>query len=170
MPPPLRRIPHYSAAMSEATRAVIEYLRQMHEKEPVSYAQLSAIAGMDVQKHRGILDTARRYLRRAPYKMLFDVDRNIGFICLPNTEKLGYNDRQIESVHRKARKMGEEIGTVDPAQLSPLEKHRLLCQMTRVAIVAFGTDQRTLPQIEGKPLHERITLNPADYKDLFKGF
>lgn len=70
------------------TYLLVKRLTEASEENPfISYAELSELIGMDVQKGaRAYLLSARKIVRRE-YNKVFDVKRNRGIILLTDEEK-----------------------------------------------------------------------------------
>jgi hypothetical protein len=165
---PLRRIPRSSSHAKIVSRTWADHLQQQVPGAEVSYATLKEMTDVDPQERRDLLDTARKLAQRLSGKV-FDVITGEGLVCLSESGKLGFVGKRTERVHRSLRKTAQVLATVDQDLLTPLEKHRMLGQMSVIAIAAYVTDSKTGRQLEGKPLHEQYRITPADYQDLFKG-
>jgi len=154
--------------MSLATRELIERLRPMQPGDTISYADLTALAGVDVQERRDLLDTARTYLREQ-HNQVFDVLTNVGLVCLSEAGKIGLGRKRRTFTHHYTTKTTRILQTVDLPQLSPVEKQCWLAEVSISAAVSMATHEQTARQIETQREPRRLLIDPATYKELFKG-
>ncbi len=166
--PPIHRIPRTGSAASLATRAVVTRLETMAPGDTVSYSELSTVAGVNVQERRDLLETARRIVRRLHGKE-FDVEINQGLVCLSEPGKVGLGARRRQFAHRQARKTADILQTVVVDQLTPLEQHCWLAELSIAAAVSLATHDKTVRQIEAQGTPQPLLIDPRAYKDLMKG-
>jgi hypothetical protein len=140
----------------------------MHPGEQVSYADLEAIAQVSPQQRRDLLDTARELALKLR-GLVFDVLTNVGLLCLAENGKLGHTGKRFERVHRFNGKTARILQSVNHAELTPVEKTRLLGQMAASAVVSLGSSPQGMQQLEAKASQKAITINLEDYQDIFKG-
>jgi hypothetical protein len=168
MLPRIQRIPRTRSAMSEAARALVDRLGRLEPGALVTYEELSAIAGVDVQTRRDLLYTAFAYLRQEE-GFVFDPDTGVGYVRLTESGKIGRGRRKRGMLHRAALKNTEELKTVDYGPLTPLEKYQWLAESSISAAVTLATHEKTARQIEAQHTPQPIRIDPRDYQDLFKG-
>jgi hypothetical protein len=165
LPSRVQRIPR-DGRYSQETLLLALLFEEKHTGDIVTYEEMQHSTGMDMQIYNGRLQTARR-LVRARTGRLFDCLPGVGLICLSEGGKLGRSSRRLQSTHKRLRDVGADLGTVDQSRLSPLERHRHLGLLSVTAIAAWATSEKTTHQLEGVPLHQQLSINPADYVHLF---
>jgi hypothetical protein len=154
--------------MSEATRALIERLRHLTTGELVTYAELQAVAGVDVQAHRHLLYTAMNYLREEE-GMVFDPDIGTGIVRLTEPGKTARGRRRRGYVFRFARKTSRELGTADVASMTDLERYKHLAELSISDAITLAAHENTARQIETQQNPQPVLIDPTQYKDVFKG-
>ena len=164
---PLHRIPRTSAQAGIDARLLIDRCRTMQQGEFISYAELSALIGKDVQQRRDLLKTMRRVLR-AQYSMVFDVEINEGLVCLSSAGIVGRNDKNLQRLYRAAGQSYQDGQCVDPDQLSPLQRYQWMAQQGIVMAVGLFTHPKTLAQHVDAQRVPQLPFNPDDYRDLFR--
>ena len=168
LPRPPRRIARTSAHASLVARDWADQLKTMQAGEEITYADLAALTGVDPQRRRDLLTTARELVLRQ-HGLVFDVVVDTGLVCLGEADKLGLSQKRFEAVTRTNRKTGAILGTVQAEALTPVEQNRLWAHMAAVAMVSFTLAPQTLLQLETQQQPQRLEVNPADYQHLFKG-
>ena len=163
-----QRIRQTSGTLGWATRVVIERLAQAKPGDEIIYIELNGLTGINVQIQRYVLNTARRYLRDNN-NMVFDVEPNIGLVCLPNEGRLGRGHKRLQFVHNYAKNTVKELQTVDPVGLTPLQKHCLLAELSIAGAVTLMTHEKATQRLEAQTTPQQITINLEDYRDLFRG-
>lgn len=143
-----QRVPHTSAQAGLETRQLVQRLSTCDYHDLVTYAEMQELTGVDVQERRDLLNTARRIVQHT-YGKVFDVENNVGLVCLTEREKVGYGESRTQRIARASIKNVRMLETVDMAQLSPEEKLRHNAQITVNAAVHLYTHEKTLSQLVG---------------------
>jgi hypothetical protein len=170
MATPLRRIPKTGAAMSLATRELIQYLETMQPNDFVTYADLKTLTGVDHQERLlDLLGTARHYLRET-YRKEFDLLPGQGVLCLTEAGKVGVMRRRRRELHTRATKSVRIGQTVDLGQLTDSQKYLHLAELSVVGAVSLATHEQTVEELETTHAPRTLLMDPAALKrDLFKG-
>lgn len=164
---PLARIPRTASQAGLDARQIAARLHAMQKGDRVTYAELSTLIGKDVQARRDLLTTARN-LARAEYGMVFDVETDIGLVCLDSPGIVGLTERKLERQYRTAGRIKRDLDCVNPDTLTALERYRWMAQQGIVVAVGLFTHPKTLTQhVEARSVPQ-LPFNPNDYKDLFK--
>lgn len=118
---------------SHETRLLYERLSKMTHGDKISNAELSKVAGVDIQTHRGPVQTARRWCERE-HGLVFDVERGKGLICLNNSEKVALPPKTFDRVRRMSQRVARTLDTVDYEALSPQDKVQINVHRTVLAV------------------------------------
>lgn len=165
---PIRRIPRTSSSTGLYTREMIEKLKGVAPGETITYAEIDATIGVDVQDRRDLLQTARRHVRTL-FQKEFDVIIDVGLVCLHEHEKANLAGRRRERTHRFTTVTIDILGTVDHAALTPLQAHHWLAETSIAAAVALTTTEQTVRELEAQPTPQPLLIDPRSYAGLFAG-
>ena len=164
---PLQRIPRTLAHAGLEARQIIERCRHMAPHDQVTYAELTALVGVDVQERRDLLDTARKGLRQE-YGMVFGGGTGVGLVCLDSPGMVGWSEGRLQRLHRASGRVQQVLDCVQPEGLTPIEKHRWLAQCSITASVALFTHPKTITQLaQGQP-PPALPFNVEAHQDLFR--
>lgn len=147
------RVTRTSAHAGLYARQLAQRLAQITPDSFVSYSELSALIGVDVQERRDLLMTARRLVQEQQ-GIVYDVVQNQGLVRLTTPGIVGHVDSRIQRLQRASHRTKAVADCVQPAELSPLDQHRWLAQQSVLASVAVLTHHKTLMQLaagEGPP-------------------
>jgi hypothetical protein len=164
---PSQRIPRTSAHAGVDARQLAERLRSMQPGDEVTYAELSALIGVDVQVQRGLLQTARKLVRQA-YGLVFDVRTNVGLVCLSSPGMVGFVDNRLERLHRASGRVQDVLACVNPAELTPVEKHRWLAQQSVTAAVGIFAHAKTVGQLAEGGAPPALPVDLEAYRHVFQ--
>jgi hypothetical protein len=162
----ITRIPPLSPHAGLEAKLLATRAGALQPHEFLSYTEMDAVTGVKVQEHRHILDTAR-LLARHIYGKEFEVIRDHGWRCLTEAGKLGKSDRELQRTHRHMGRIKDILDCVDPAVLTPLEKHTWLCELSITAGVQLMTHPKTLQQLETGAAPPALPWDYMTAKDLF---
>jgi hypothetical protein len=165
---PLHRIPHSRAHLGLAARQLVDRCRQLAVHELVTYAELSALVGVDVQKQRrDLLANARRELLTV-HGILLDVSIREGVVRLDNTTGLEREARLLTRQHAAASRMAAELKHgFAPETMTPAEHLQYLGHQTIVAAVHLFTSPTTQRQVTQGAAPPALVWNLDAHKDLF---
>ena len=96
----------------ELIELILEQLTQAEDGELITYSQLSALTGVDVQfEHRRLLDAA---LKKALYdhSIVFENERNIGYRRWSDPEII-IRLREMQRIRNATKKGRDKLSTVD---------------------------------------------------------
>ena len=114
--------------------------------EEITYSELSALIGRDVQDAgAGNLATARNKALNQN-QIVFGTIRNVGIVRLDDAGRLGATKAHINRSRRIVRKGRKVAATVDPAKLSPDERGEYRNIVTTAAVL----DLVTRPMVQKK--------------------
>lgn len=133
--------------LSSDSKALAKELEAVEVGATVSYSQLTAAIGRDVQGGgRGALETARRIVQR-DHRAVFDVVRNTGLKRLADSEIVDLSDRARDGLRHSARRIAKKLVCVDYQKLTAAHqcKHNAALSMFgAIAEMATDTAQRRL--------------------------
>lgn len=166
---PVTRVPKTQAALSLATRTLIERLRQLQPGETTTYAELSALAGEDIQfTHRGLLQRAMDYVWEELHTGL-EVVINVGVQRLTEEQKIGHASRRRRYAHNYSTKTVRRLQTTDLGSLTPLQKHQWMVEASIAAAVSLATAEQTQRQLQEQATPQPVQIDPRQYVGLFQG-
>lgn len=151
------------------TLQLIERLRQVQVGGTVSYAQMTAAAGRDVQtKARHNLRSARAALLREGY--VFDVVRGSGLVRLTGDKVVATGGRTVARVRRASKRELRRQATVNPATLEQHERlvHGGLIVQLSTIIVSTSRSVLTNAMKRIEKGHVPQLPKPADLSRLMR--
>jgi hypothetical protein len=162
------RLPHTQPETSLDARVLAERLSTADPEDVITYDELAALIGKDVQhKRRDLLDTARNLVLREHHKT-FGTVTNVGIKCLSSTAIVSLGEQARSRLRRASGKTLKRLACATLEELPPLEVHRLLAYTSVLGAVHALTHFATVKRAQ--QLQETaapLPLNPAHYKDLF---
>ncbi len=147
---------------SPITQQLVQTFRDMKEGDFISYKDLKAIAGCDLQErhHNHFLQTARG-IARAEYSIVLDCHIGKGFSRLTNEEISPYANK----IHGKRLKgdtlnYRKKIECVEPAKLTPASRIEYGLSMAYLALREAFSDKDTQ-----EVLKHRVMRSPEQILD-----
>jgi len=136
---------------SADARLLYKRLSEMNSGDFVSYAELSAIIGRDIQHEgRGYLNTARLMCEREDSKT-FGIITNQGLRCLNNGEVINTAAHAVTRIKRASRKSIRRLQCVnDISALSNDEKIRLNTYASILGVMATMAKGSSIKKIEAR--------------------
>ena len=157
--------PTIGRASAEAER-LTKRLQSAETGEVITYAELSDIAKIDVQLHRGQLDTARR--RVLKNGIAFDPVMGVGLRRLANDEIPDIASNAIKKSQRVAKKGMRTLACADYSNLPPDLKIRHTVTATVLGLMARSGERKTLNLAEQSArMTDSATLKIGDVSSLF---
>lgn len=117
---------------SAETEKLIVRMREMEVGEVLTYDQMRAATGVDCQKDRTHIQTARRHLLNEDQRV-FSAVRCVGIKRLNDVEIVEQEGTTTIKIRRTVRGSLRRLATVNPDKLPPLEAQRY-----RVASAGLG--------------------------------
>lgn len=157
--------------MSFEARELYERLRALKVGEVATYAELSAVAGRDVQGDaRPQLYTAMRAVRREDQMVIGTVTK-VGVRRLSDVETVGSAETSRRKISRESRRAMERLSTVDYEALPSDVKRRHNSEFTVFKTTEFFSRPSGLARIE-KQLGAKVDatkggLPPAETFEMF---
>lgn len=142
-----------STEISPDVRALTDALMGVSPGSKITYAELSAAIGRDVQKHRYLIESARRIAQRE-HGAVFSVEYGVGYARL-TTEQLpdvaATARRRIRSSARKGLKALRQ-GAAKANDVSPETQRKLNAEISALALAEFvAGDKHAAPA----PVHDQ---------------
>lgn len=100
--------------------------------------------------------------------MVFDIEIDVGLVCLDSPGILGLTERHLTRQYRSAGRIHLNLECVDPDTLPPLERYRWMALQGINTAVALFAHPKTLTQHVETQRTPQLPFNPEDYRDLFK--
>lgn len=117
-------------------------LLQAKPGDMIRYSELSALCGLDVQKHRHLLYTAKRNAERE-LRCLFSVVTDVGLILNPPDANVDEVKRDSARVRRKARRSINRSANVPYESMSPQAKLELTAERTLLKLACMTYSRKT---------------------------
>ena len=151
------------------SRMLYQRLAEMDVGEFISYSDLSAIIGRDVQgEARNCLNTARFICERENDKT-FGVVRNEGLKCLSSSEVVLTALSSVEHIRRTSRRQIKRMRCVkDYDGLAPEEKIKFNTYTSILAVMTTMTKGSNIRKIEAKVEETQDQLPYAKALEAFK--
>lgn len=144
-------------------------LRQARVGEVVTYRELGAAIGADVQNGaRGHLLTARRLAMKTD-GYVFDVVTNQGLVRLSADQTVATASRDLRSIHRRARRMLETQSTVDAAELDNAARVKFSATLSLAGALLQASTPTAMKKIEGRVQEKNDRLSLPETLSLFAG-
>jgi hypothetical protein len=90
-------------------------------------------------------------------------------VRLTESGKISKGRRKRGLLHRFARKNTRELHTVDLGQVTDLEKHQHLAELSISAAITMASHETAARQIEAQATPMPLLIDPAHDRDPFKG-
>ena len=141
--PPLARFER-----SPITQALLDRVIVAKENEVVGYAELSEIAGDDVQNGaRGLLRSAREIALKS-HGIATDAVTNVGIKRLDDAGAIAVAASMPMRIHRTVRRGERYMETVDPTELCTVEQERLVVTRLHLGILNLFSLPRTYTALQ----------------------
>jgi hypothetical protein len=153
--------------LSVDTQVLIDRLKKVEPEHTITYAELSAAIGRNVQNGaRHLMETARRRLI-ADHQILFDVVTNEGLKRVQGDQIVAVGSRGVKHIGRHARRTAKKIGCIgdDYSKLSKEQQHRFNGVGTILSFVSHATKEKQVAKISDAA-SEKLPL--AKTLELFK--
>jgi hypothetical protein len=161
------RITKTAAHAGLYARQLAQRLAALSPETFVSYADLSALIGVDVQERRDLLSTARNLVRKE-HGIVYDVVQNQGLVRLTNPGIIGHVDGRLGRLQRATHRTKGILDCVQPEGLNALEKHRWLAQQSVVGSVAILTHPKTVTGLAQGDAPPQLPFALATHAEVFK--
>lgn len=149
------------------TQLLQKRLEQVPEGETVTYADLSAVAGVNVQDEgRGLLRTARSNAERE-IKSLFSVVFGVGLKRLSPNETASETGRATDHIRRTAKRAFARSAKADWSRMTPEAKAALNTERTLLHFAAQATTDKSRKKIENAVAAANDAIN---FQDTLKHF
>jgi hypothetical protein len=133
----------------------------------IPYADLSTVAGRDVQhKRRDLLDTARRLAFRE-HRKVFRAVTNVGLKCLTSPDFLAVGEQHRGRLHRGCRKTVQELTCAVLSELTPDERYTLMAHQSILGAVTVLTEPRVLQRARTVTQQLQMPMDVRHYQNLF---
>ena len=143
--PQAQRIPRIECGLDPLTIQLAHHLAAAKPGDVVSYADMKTLIGLDLQRHNGRLQNARR-LARLLAGAIFKTLPNVGFLCLGEAEKVPYIETKLGHVHNATVDVVKDTLAVNTDALTPTEKIRHLGVQTIAGYMSLLTHEHLLYQ------------------------
>ena len=135
MPPePESKVVRIIPALSIESGVITVRLRECKPGDIVTYAELDALIGKSIQRHRGSLDTARRTVERDD-RMVFEAVRGVGVKCLTSPEAALSLATNIKRTRMAARKGVRKARAIKIEEVPQSERGALIARASYLALV-----------------------------------
>jgi hypothetical protein len=121
-------------ALSIESGILVSRLRQAKPGDVVTYAEMSKIIGMSVQKHRGSLDTARRIVMRDD-RLIFGCVKDVGLKRLDAEEAAASLATDVKGTRAKARKGGRKARAIKYEDVPQDARSTLIARASYLSLV-----------------------------------
>lgn len=156
------------AEVSIEAKLLYQKLSQMVQGDQATYAQLSDVAGCNIQANRGYLYTALRMCESENGKT-FGVMRNIGIQCLNSEEIINTGEDVVRRVKKMTRRGIRRFTCItDLDSLSNESKIKLNTYSSVFGVLAHMTKQKTISRVEKKAEIALSQLPIGKMLDVFK--
>lgn len=157
---------HTIGRASAEAELLTKHLQGITAGQVTTYAELSAIAKIDVQVYRSQLDTARRRLLKEG--VAFDAVMGVGLRRLNNDEIPDVAASAIKKSQRVAKKGMRTLACSDYSALPPDLKIRHTVTATVLGLMAKSGERKTLNLAEQSArVTDSATLKIGDVASLF---
>ena len=160
-----------AAELSKATEALVRYLRSMTIGQFVSYADLSAVAHVDVRSHakgNHHLYQARVILRR-DYQMEFDTIKKVGIKRLNDSGCVAKAKTAIPRTHNAAKRGIQTLQCIrDFEGMTPEERVSHNTAMTLMGAMLEVTRAKGVQRLEKAVADFGLVLPLADTLQIFQ--
>lgn len=162
--PQLTAVPEICAA----SRLVHARLVKLGIGDTITYAELSAAAGVNVLKKRNCITTGRNLARRNE-RMVFGVVRGVGLKRLDDTGIIDDVDRDRCAIRRKSTRAIRKAECVaDLAKLGDPDRTRLLANLAIMGAINHATHATGVKKIEAKVQNSQAKLQLAETLEAIK--
>lgn len=144
-----------SFKMSADTRFLFQELKKLGPGDTVSYADISALLGREINGASPVLQSAKKACLRE--SIVIDVVRGVGLRRLRDDEIVRCIDKDLGSIRRKSRKGVRKLVSVqDFSALSPRDQLSHSVKMTVLSMTAEVSSDKSMKKLE-KPVAARAS-------------
>ena len=125
----------------------------------MSYTELSLVAGCDIQKHRGFLQTALNDVRREK-NLVYVTEPKVGIVLAKGGDFAALGKAATASIHRTAKRTVDKMSAAVLDEMTPVEKiafNATAAGMGAIALVSAPRVVKKLEAAQGKTA-ERLSL------------
>lgn len=150
------------------TDLLVEQIVELDPGDLITYSEMSALAGVDVQfEHRNILDKAMM-IARENYNVVLENKRNVGYERLSDEDVIN-RLKEIDKIRRTSTRGREKLATVSYESLDPILKGRHNAKFILLTVFGNLSNNRVVESIEAKIGSTEVVINIQKALEIVSG-
>lgn len=149
------------------TDLLLEQLLSLDDGDMITYSEMSALAGVDVQfEYRNLLDRAFM-VAREHHNAVFENKRNVGYERMSDEDVIK-SLKEIDRIRRGTERERRNLCTVSFNDLDPVMKGKHNAKFLLVTVMANMAQGKTVKNIEARLGDIEVTINLQKALELVK--